>query len=208
MQRAVKMQWVAKTMSNTDLIATSRTVGTLNDKRMQELTKQVITLINLINNRDIIQATDYLYKKLDDFIEKEVSEISSCTRGCHYCCNFSVTISYPEAVYIEHKTGIKPDYKYEVARTDYREPCTFLKNNECSIYEYRPAVCRVYTSVDDVQLCIDDKSHNMIALSPPGVEGDKTFINVIYWEYIIRSLEKYSPAVHVKDIRQFFKGDI
>lgn len=32
------------------------------------------------------------------------------------------------------------------------EPCPFLKDNRCSIYEHRPVTCRVYTCVGDTRI--------------------------------------------------------
>lgn len=146
--------------------------------------------------------------KFYEFLDKSLKEgypPGTCKRGCSYCCHVAVEITLLEARYIEHKTGHKvtnpvdgPTNKNET------RPCVFLKNNECSIYEHRPAVCRTFISFDDVKLCESAKtSHWMLALNPPGTGGFE-WANLTYTQLIVSLLTREPKYRTKNDIRGFF----
>lgn len=55
-------------------------------------------------------------------------------------------VEMPERV---GREKLPPSMKYILDKTA-DEPCPFLNsNNQCGIYDYRPAVCRVYTCLQD-----------------------------------------------------------
>jgi len=90
---------------------------------------------------------EQLYTLMDD-LYSFFSQYTPCRKGCCYCCYIEVSVSSLEAEYIERKTGIK-----RVLNSGIREirgtPCPFLDNGTCSIYQYRPFVCRRHNALFD-----------------------------------------------------------
>jgi uncharacterized protein len=106
-----------------------------------------------------------LYKVADE-ITAVAAPYSPCKRGCSACCHMATLVSLPEAEMMAESIGVKltvpkswPFYDQRsgsefAARDEFaasfhesRKPCTFLVNNECSIYEHRPLACRVHLNL-------------------------------------------------------------
>ena len=101
---------------------------------------------------------------------------SACRSGCSSCCHINVSVSESEARVISKETGIPmaspPDdqvilvgdlttreglQRFEDAKEAHMQgrfgqPCTFLKDGRCSIYEHRPMACRQQINLDDDDL--------------------------------------------------------
>jgi len=76
----------------------------------------------------------------------------ACKNGCAACCHMNVMISAIEAKQIEATTG-RTRVALSLSRThDLAEfsgqPCPFLKDSSCSIYDIRPFACRKHVSFD------------------------------------------------------------
>lgn len=106
----------------------------------------------------------------------------ACTRGCSYCCHTFVAITPPEvfrlagAVRAGHAAGMAVDVVRErgrpligvapQARIGGKLACPLLVDGGCSVYRYRPLVCRQATSLD-VAVCIDEfEGRNLSARIP------------------------------------------
>lgn len=86
-----------------------------------------------------------------------------CKRGCSHCCHIQVLVTQDEADVIGKRIGRKAAYVKPPGRgrkdvagfdTGYHNPCTFLVDGECSIYENRPLPCRLHYTLDvDGLLC-------------------------------------------------------
>ncbi|HPY74446.1 MAG: YkgJ family cysteine cluster protein [Planctomycetes bacterium] len=78
-----------------------------------------------------------------DTIAKHLTEIHGihiiCKKGCASCCtNLTVwPIEYYSILY-----NMQQDNVQNIEPSD--QSCTFLKNNECQIYTYRPIICRTH----------------------------------------------------------------
>ena len=91
-----------------------------------------------------------------DAFAKEIGKHAACHQGCTHCCYTPVTLSEAEAVFIGKSISVSPVASAErIKRTaSYTDPCPFLKDNACSIYEHRPTVCRTHFNLDsDSLLC-------------------------------------------------------
>ncbi|CAK1277813.1 Flagellin N-methylase [Burkholderia pseudomallei] len=84
----------------------------------------------------------------------------ACRRGCNHCCHTEVLMSPEEAEAVGKRIGRMPRHPRLRGERDenfdcsYSNPCTFLKDGECSIYENRPVACRAQYSLDvDALLC-------------------------------------------------------
>lgn len=116
-------------------------------------------------------AAEAMLPILDEAVEKKIVEKFkdqlSCRRGCSHCCHQRVDTTIAEAELIldwtdRHNVEIdweraeqQKDWEVGEYITQGREnaKCIFLKNNECSIYEVRPAACRKYFVVTPAQFC-------------------------------------------------------
>jgi Fe-S-cluster containining protein len=88
-----------------------------------------------------------------------------CKKGCAICCRLEVQALPQESFRIARKLGERPDRESLIAKlsehveahrgiTDKRQRkfCPFLLDGACSIYEFRPLVCRKMDSLD-VERC-------------------------------------------------------
>jgi Fe-S-cluster containining protein len=111
-----------------------------------------------------------LLESLDESRKKDTR--TDCKKGCSYCCGLTVKVAVPELYLIlEHlldtlssaelselKTNLRKNIQLKQCRHNRNErimvKCTFLKNNSCSIYEYRPFSCRAWNS-SDANICFE-----------------------------------------------------
>jgi Fe-S-cluster containining protein len=90
----------------------------------------------------------------------------ACRAGCSHCCHIGVPLNPVEARMIGDVIGRDPrdvgrgpptfdQYgALEGVEWGYHNPCTFLRDGMCSIYEHRPLTCRVHFNMDrDELLC-------------------------------------------------------
>jgi Fe-S-cluster containining protein len=89
------------------------------------------------------------YQKVLNDIVKDHSDCSICG----LCCKDQLlTISRKDANIISRKLGIDKrefyekytHYNEETFETAMNMPCPFLKDNRCTIYDYRPEMCKNY----------------------------------------------------------------
>jgi Fe-S-cluster containining protein len=81
------------------------------------------------------------------------SKYLPCHKGCDYCCYIPIDISTLESEYIRTKTGIVNN-KNPIFVDKKDSACPFLVDHCCSIYEYRPYVCRKHNALyDNPELC-------------------------------------------------------
>lgn len=136
--------------------------------------------------------------RINDLITKN----AACSRGCSSCCHMAVGISYYEALAISEYTGrgmhtVNELEDAKTLATKYRgQPCTFLVNGECSIYEVRPIACRTYANVSEYpELCENE------------IFGDGSTPSINLDDFYTRVARIIGPDVPWGDIRDFFKGD-
>lgn len=102
--------------------------------------------------------------------KKESPHKISCKKGCAHCCRIEVAISQSEAdliynfskdvVSLEHrkeKLLLQKDLKQDdfVLKLSYQDAsCVFLNDiGACSIYKYRPLMCRKYLVITPPEMC-------------------------------------------------------
>lgn len=188
--------------ANAEVIASDRThlVRDLSDKQ----TQIAADMLNRIGSAYMHphKRLRKLYELVDKWWTYSFGEAVVCSRGCHHCCRVNVNLTTVEAEYIAVNADLpEPDYSKASGRDYTNSWCPMLKNNECSIYEWRPLACRVFGTVDSVEYCKDDAypSHQIIALTLPGGGGCEIANHAAE---IIAHMN--GPKHPVKDIRDFF----
>ncbi|MCG6202752.1 YkgJ family cysteine cluster protein [Psychromonas antarctica] len=119
------------------------------------------------------------------------NHLTPCKKGCSYCCEIRVDVSELELSLIK----LKAKKAYNNAKKDLLigEPCPFLHNGSCSIYEVRPFVCRrhqVFTPTNS--LCINNEELGQELLSFS--EVDASYLHIL----------NESNCGKSKDIREYF----
>lgn len=95
---------------------------------------------------DFVKEID---KRLDNYF-KQYRDYICCKEGCSYCCeNGDYPLSETELMFIMQgfaKTDneTKRLVQENISKMSRGGACPFLINKKCSIYEYRPIICRVH----------------------------------------------------------------
>lgn len=95
-------------------------------------------------------------KRAADTFAAAVAPHAACRKGCSHCCHISLKFTEAEAIEIGKAIGVPPasDAPDRPGRAVENEPCPFLRDEACSIYENRPIVCRTHFNMDaDDLLC-------------------------------------------------------
>jgi uncharacterized protein len=138
-------------------------------------------------------------RMLADRIAEAMAPNAACKKGCTHCCHKSVPISTHEAELISATTGRKmlsvrlasgPKTIEEDLPAD---PCPFLVDSSCSIYEQRPIACRVAFNLADDNFFCDP------AVAPPNSVPPAMNMDVFLMAFAI--IFSKQP---VSDIRSFF----
>ena len=119
---------------------------------------------------------------------------ASCSGGCH----IPLPISEVEAEQIGLAIGRTPE-KMQSNHEGSMEKftgvaCTFLLNNECSIYEYRPMACRAHVSLDVDPLLCDAQPYGR-----PDVKVYRLDLRYVDIAYVMMNGKR-----HIADVREFF----
>lgn len=140
-----------------------------------------------------------IFEAADDIIA-EISPLSVCKKGCNHCCYIDVPITEIEAKYIEKNTGKvvrlnHGNYKPHGKRT----PCTLLgSDGACSIYSYRPLVCRAYLTFDSPTYCQENSIDHV-------TYDSRAHPNLMKLGEVLIQLNNASGF---KDIREYFPLDV
>lgn len=90
-----------------------------------------------------------LDKKLQGYFW-EYKDYINCKKGCSFCCQkgdypiSELEFKYIMLGYMETAEEVKSKIKHNIEQMQEGEKCPFLVNNICSVYKYRPLVCRVH----------------------------------------------------------------
>ena len=134
------------------------------DQIEDEVVELTEKLKNLPESWQTVAALEQINKSNE---EAEMAKKSSCRAGCSHCCYQGITVTDEEAQLIAE---VVDRYKIDVdmkqlkrqkdwGRQDYFRAkrrysrCAFLIDNECSIYEARPAACRNFFVSSEPENC-------------------------------------------------------
>jgi uncharacterized protein len=111
-------------------------------------------------NKPVMWQLEDLYGYMNELFAV-ISKYAPCRKGCADCCRMRILVSPVEVKYIESKTGIKPN-PLTAKSVPEETPCPFLENDACSIYQYRPYVCRQHLALHgDPKWCQSAPAHSL-----------------------------------------------
>jgi len=148
-----------------------------------------------ILNASPISKLNLIYQQIDEY-NKFVKTFTVCSTGCSHCCKINVVISSIEAAYIANNLNISYDSGNNITK-DHSTSCTFLKDDTCSIYEYRPFNCRTFHTLDDPEYCKTTTEHIVYGSAEKGYGSD-------IYRMFKNELEQLNKHRAYRDIRDFF----
>jgi Fe-S-cluster containining protein len=90
-----------------------------------------------------------VYAVIDDISQVRVPYVA-CANGCSNCCHMNINITKLEAEQLARATGRRPTAvlrsTVHAASKFAGQPCPFLIEQSCSVYEDRPLSCRKHAS--------------------------------------------------------------
>lgn len=130
---------------------------------IQQIESMAIELVDIKLSKN---AKLTMLRKLIDGLNVLIVQNIACSKGCSSCCYMATLTFSIEVENISTQVKIKPkkfkgifknlnDEKLaNIQHTIQGVPCTFLKNNECSIYDIRPLACRLHHNLSNSpQMC-------------------------------------------------------
>lgn len=158
-------------------------------------------LTDLLNVRRPLHYKIIGYWRIVDEMMAFNGDDVACKRGCSHCCHAAVLVPHAEAAVIGVQIKRKPEQAKQRRNADdvpwgYDHPCTFLVNDECSIYENRPTVCRVHYSLDvDALMC---------ELTPPESKAVPFLNDMHYQMTLLRLIQSVGVMPSVGEIRELW----
>jgi Fe-S-cluster containining protein len=132
------------------------------------------TALPELKSLSVTEAQVRFYRRLNDALNAATAasaQTLACRAGCDYCCHYKIEVTPAEVLTIQQHVvrHFKPEQIQQVmaqarrnvaeakglsrqAQTAINQRCAFLLNQQCSIYEVRPANCRSYHATD-VKVC-------------------------------------------------------
>jgi Fe-S-cluster containining protein len=145
------------------------------------------------SKRNLTDQLVNLYEFMGE-ISASFSHLTPCKQGCSYCCRIRVDVSEIELSLIKSKA--RKAYNNATKDQEIGEPCPFLKNNSCSVYEVRPFLCRrhqVFTPTNDLCVSNNDLGQELLSFS----EVERSYIHIL----------SESNFEKPKDIREYFQSE-
>jgi Fe-S-cluster containining protein len=138
----------------------TRKLRIVNEQSVAIKLKHHVRVNAMLNNPHMsVAAKIRMLWAVVDEIGALVAPRAACRKGCSHCCHISVLMPMQEAELIGKRIGVKPVKITGITGRDdiksgYDNPCPFLKNGACSIYDSRPLACRQHFNMDsDALLC-------------------------------------------------------
>lgn len=146
------------------------------------------------SNHDPIKMLWKLYAYMDD-LYGFIQHYTPCKRKCSNCCWIPVSVTELDICFIERSLQIRRNESKLAILPEIS--CPFLVSGSCSIYRYRPFVCRKNVTFDASSKWCHAKVGANAAM--PSLQFDR--IERAYYHLVNRS-----GANKIHDIRTVFSG--
>jgi hypothetical protein len=160
-------------------------------------------LENVIASHKSIDYKILTYWQIVDEIFAFNGDDVACKAGCSHCCYAAVLLPHAEADVIGRRIGRKPAKAKKRKNAQdvpygYDHPCVFLGDDEqCTIYENRPTVCRVHYSLDvDALMC---------EMTPPESKPVPFINDMVYQQGLLMLIARHTRSVpSCGEIKEFW----
>lgn len=168
-------------------------------------------LLQLDNYRsDRFSKVKKIYKFIDNHNDELFKKDTVCAKGCANCCYMNVDVTEVEASYISEST--KRPVNANINSSAYADiskysgvPCPFLdiSNSFCTIYDFRPSVCRMYHVFESTDKCKEGEGQKEVNIS------SSSLVKPLFIDYLAYRLSNNeilkSKHDGLRDIREWFK---
>ena len=153
-------------------------------------------------------------RQMAETFAEAVAPQAACSDACDGCCHQPVSVTLQEAELISREIGVPLQSPTEWSTLPVMkyagQPCIFLKDSRCTIYQHRPMVCRLIFNMDaDALLC------QMV----PGARSQAPYADhSIYKELYIRAhlgkvksqeeMQAALKSLRMADLREFFPNGL
>lgn len=173
----------------------------MGDDKIIDLSRRLVQLPQ--SNQSTRSKVRALYQLVDEHASYATGR-SACKKGCGHCCHIAVPISAVEAQMIGEATDIEPKPVTPAPlngdafgnirgfQWGYHNPCAFLKDGSCSIYEHRPLTCRAHFNLDQDELLCRIQSTDIGHMVP--------YMDMSRYRYAYVRI----VGANLTDIREFF----
>jgi Fe-S-cluster containining protein len=151
------------------------------------MARQLHTLLERAKEeRNLTPAVMYLHSKVNATTDGLRDIPVACKKGCAHCCRIWVSVTAAEAIYVSKRLRQRGEPVYDRVKAVHLQtkdfpfggqgrppiPCPLLKDDVCTIYEFRPKSCRFGAS-SDVTICERSyrHSHEAIPMPMPHLRG-------------------------------------
>ncbi|WP_298150872.1 YkgJ family cysteine cluster protein [Flavobacterium sp.] len=165
-----------------------------------------VDFMNALSANGSRRSKIFAIQKLTSEAREKASPFVACSKGCSNCCYQRVMLSQTEADTIAHNIQLKAvqlpiSYKLpEIDSFNSATPCPFLVAGECSIYEYRPFMCRNQVNLDKDNLLCSFENWELRKANSPLFTG----IPMLAPGQLETAYRNISNRDIVGDIRDFF----
>jgi Fe-S-cluster containining protein len=200
-----------------------------NDPRTQDDARARVALVNVrakaneprltsqlrqLDKAPAIKHKIYWLRQMADTFADAVAPQAACSDACDGCCYQPVSVTLQEAEVISREIGVPLQTPTEWSTLPVMkyagQPCPFLQDARCTIYQHRPMVCRLIFNMD---------ADSLLCQMVPGARSQAPYADhSIYKELYIRahlgkvkSQEEMQAALQtlrMADLREFFPNGL
>lgn len=167
------------------------------DAMLKQAYKFLPTFREIQNQKGNLGLIEFAFEMVDKILAKaEIFKKASCNKSCSFCCHSEINMSKFESLYIKSKlikNNIIPNEQRKKIQMEtpsnslkyMDKACPFLSDENvsgqrlCSIYEFRPIVCRTHNSLSEIRFCDKETYPNKVVREVRTLESEAVFFALL-----------------------------
>ncbi len=167
------------------------------DAILQQAYKYLPTFKQVQNQKGNLGLIEFAFELVDKILVKsEIFKKASCNKTCSFCCHSEINMSKYEMIYIKSKiikNNIIPNQERKKLQMEnpnnelnyMDKACPFLSDENstgqrlCSIYEFRPIICRTHNSLSEIRFCNKEAYPNKSVKEVRTLESEAVFFALL-----------------------------
>lgn len=162
-------------LSNLNKLADEKTAQLIADSPWMRAEDLSLAVKRVCEAPGTHRAKQFRLLKIADRFNAAIAPLAACRPRCAHCCHMPTMIYAHEAERLAAASGRKMAHpalkRFDIALFDsqkyYRQPCPFLRDSLCTVYEARPVICRLHhslnTDADDCRVDVPQDQRKPIA---------------------------------------------